>query len=188
MARSISIPTDSILTSPSDSTAQAAIREAHGLRSFYRGDEWFLPARTSTQLSNLRTVASANAEGRIVKGICVTGWTVEEENADDCHDIPCSGFPGQDRLGPSDGLCTALKTCRVCEANVRTGLRLQMAGCFGYLAVSPNSEELDDPLRTRFALGDTLSTTQANFTPHASWASQLPEGSDSFALQCVRAR
>lgn len=45
--------------------------------AFRSGDEWFLPARTCAQLADLRTVASAEGEGRIVNGICVTpAWAM----------------------------------------------------------------------------------------------------------------
>ena len=43
------------------------------------GEQWFLPARTCAQLADLRTVASAGADGRIVNGMCVTGWTTERD-------------------------------------------------------------------------------------------------------------
>ena len=65
---------------------------------FRFGDQWFLPDRTYTQLADLRTVASAEGDGRIVNGICVTGWTTERDNSGKVHDIPCSGFRIEDRM------------------------------------------------------------------------------------------
>jgi hypothetical protein len=40
--------------------------------AFRSGEQWFLPARTCTQLADLRTVAFAEGDGRVVSGICVT--------------------------------------------------------------------------------------------------------------------
>ena len=72
--------------------------------AFRSGDQWFLPARTCTQLADLRTVASAEGDGRIVNGICVTSWTTERDNSGNVHNIPCSGFRIEERLGPVGGL------------------------------------------------------------------------------------
>lgn len=52
---------------------------------FRTGDHWFLPDRTATQLGPLRTVASAEGDGRNVGGICVTSWTTEQDNAGTVH-------------------------------------------------------------------------------------------------------
>lgn len=120
-----------------------ALERPCALRS---GDGWFLPDRTYLQLSDLRTVASSQGEGRIVDGICVTSWTTEQDNSGNLHEIPCSGFRIEDRLGPVGGLDTALASCRGCEANVETGLGIDVAGCFGHLDVCPDSEELDQQL------------------------------------------
>jgi formylglycine-generating enzyme required for sulfatase activity len=113
---------------------------------FRSGDQWFLPDRTSTQLADLRTVASAEGDGRIVNGICVTSWTTERDNSGNVHQIPCSGFRIEERLGPVGGLAVALATCRACEANAKTELGIDVAGCFGHLDVWPDSEELDQQL------------------------------------------
>jgi formylglycine-generating enzyme required for sulfatase activity len=113
---------------------------------FRSGDQWFLPARTCTQLGDLRTVAAAEGEGRLVNGICVTGWTTERDNSGNVHDIPCSGFRIEERLGRVGGLAAALATCRACEANARTELAIAVAGCFGHLDIWPDSEELDRQL------------------------------------------
>jgi formylglycine-generating enzyme required for sulfatase activity len=110
------------------------------------GDQWFLPDRTYTQLADLRTVATAEGDGRVVGGICVTSWTTERDNAGKAHDIPCSGFRVEGRLGPVGGLAAALATCRACEANARTELGIDVAGCFGHLDVWPGSEDLDRQL------------------------------------------
>ncbi len=113
---------------------------------FRTGDHWFLPDRTSTQLGDLRTVASAEGDGRNVGGVCVTSWTTERDNAGNIHYIPCSGFRIEDRLGPVGELAAAQATCRGCEANARTELGIDVAGCFGHLDVWPDSEDLDRQL------------------------------------------
>ena len=114
--------------------------------AFRFGEQWFLPARTCTQLADLRTVASAEGDGRVVNGICVTSWTTERDNAGNLHNVPCSGFRIEDRLGPVGGLAAALATCRACEANARTELGIDVAGCFGHLDIWPDSEDLDRQL------------------------------------------
>ena len=114
--------------------------------AFRSGDQWFLPARTCAQLADLRTVASAEGDGRIVNGICVTSWTTERDNSGNVHNVPCSGFRIEDRLGPAGGLTAALTTCRGCEANAKTELGINVAGCFGHLDMWPDSEELDRQL------------------------------------------
>jgi hypothetical protein len=113
---------------------------------FRSGDQWFLPARTYTQLSDLRTVAAAEGEGRVVNGICVTSWTTERDNSGNVHNVPCSGFRIKERLGSIGGLAAALAACRLCEANARTELGIDVAGCFGHLDVWPDSEELEQQL------------------------------------------
>lgn len=114
--------------------------------AFRSGDGWFLPDRTYTQLVDLRIVASSEVNRRIVDGICVTSCTTERDNSGKIHEIPCSGFRIEDRLGPFGGLDAALTTCRDCEANVKTELGIDVAGCFGHLDVWPDSEELDRQL------------------------------------------
>jgi formylglycine-generating enzyme required for sulfatase activity len=113
---------------------------------FRFGDQWFLPDRTYTQLADLRTVASAEGDGRIVNGICVTGWTTERDNSGRVHEVPYSGFRIEERLGPVGGLAAALATCRACEANAKAELGIDVAGCFENLEVWPDSEELDRQL------------------------------------------
>jgi formylglycine-generating enzyme required for sulfatase activity len=113
---------------------------------FRHGDQWFLPNRTAVQLADLRTVADAQGNGRIVAGICVTSWTTEQDNAGNVHDIPHSGFRIDERLGPVGGIEKALATCRACEANARTELGFAVAGCVGHLDIWPDSEELDQHL------------------------------------------
>jgi formylglycine-generating enzyme required for sulfatase activity len=113
---------------------------------FRSGDGWFLPTRTCTQLADLRTVASAEGDGRIVNGVCVMSWTTERDNTGKVHNIPFSGFGIEDRLGSVGGLTAALMTCRACEANAKTELGIDVAGCFGHLDGCPDSEELDREL------------------------------------------
>ncbi len=79
--------------------------------AFRSVDQWFLPAQTRTRLADFRTVASAESDGRIVNGICVTSWTTERDNSGNVHDIPHSGFRIENRLGPVGGLTAALATC-----------------------------------------------------------------------------
>lgn len=114
--------------------------------AFRIGEQWFLPDRTCTQLADLRTVASAKSDGWIVNGICVTSWTTEKDNSGNIHNIPCSGFRTEERLGAVGGLAAALATCRACEANAKTELGIDVAGCFGHLDVRPDSEDLDRQL------------------------------------------
>jgi formylglycine-generating enzyme required for sulfatase activity len=91
-------------------------------------------------------VATADGVGRIVNGICVTSWTMGRDNTGNAHNVPCSGFQIEDRLRPVGGLTTALATCRACEANARTELGIDVAGCFGHLDIWPESEDLDRQL------------------------------------------
>ena len=114
--------------------------------AFRSGNQWFLPDRTCTQLADLRTVASAEGDGRNVGGICVTSRTTERDNSGNVHDIPCSGFRIEERLGPVGGLSAAQATCRDCEANAKAGLGIDVAGCFGHLDAWPDSTELDGQL------------------------------------------
>ncbi len=114
--------------------------------AFRTGDLWFLPDRTCTQLADLRTVAAAEGDGRNVGGVCVTSWTTAGDDSGNVHDIPYSGFRIEERLGPVGGLAAALATCRACEANAKTELGIDVAGCFGHLDVWPDSTELDGQL------------------------------------------
>jgi hypothetical protein len=146
--------------------------------AFRSGDQWFLPARTCAQLADLRTVAAAEGAGRIVNDICVTGWTTERDNSGMVHEIPCSGFRIEERLGPVGGLAAALETCRGCEANAKTELDIDVAGCFGHLDVWPDSEEFDRQLGTgphgfrhsvlRFSFRHGVSTPCQQSPSHAS--------------------
>ena len=113
---------------------------------FRSGDEWFLPKQTYMQLADLRTVAEAFPDRRVVDGICVTGWTTGRDHAGRCHDIPCSGFRIEDRLGKFGGLPAAVNTCAKCEANAKNKTGITVAGCYGALDVWPNSQELDEQL------------------------------------------
>jgi len=40
--------------------------------AFRSCDQWFLPSQTYRQLAELRTVTSAEGDGRNVNGLCVT--------------------------------------------------------------------------------------------------------------------
>jgi hypothetical protein len=114
--------------------------------AFRSGDQWFLPARTCSQLADLRTVASAKSDGRLADGVCVTSWTTAQDNAGNMRNIPYSGFRVEEQLKPVGGLTSALATCAACEANVKTELALDVAGCFGHLDIWPDSDELDQQL------------------------------------------
>jgi formylglycine-generating enzyme required for sulfatase activity len=113
---------------------------------FRSGDQWFLPNETYRQLADLRIVAEAIPEKRVVDGICVTGWTCERDNAGKSHEIPCSGFRVEDRLGKYGGFPAAISTCGGCEANAQSKTGISVAGCYGALDVWPDSQELDDQL------------------------------------------
>ena len=108
--------------------------------------DWFLPSNTSQQLSDLRTLARAVDDNRVVDGICVTSWTTQSDNSDGYHDIPCNGFRIEDRLGKFGGIETANSTCGNCEANADSKLKTKIAGCFGYVDAWPDSPELDEQL------------------------------------------
>jgi len=110
------------------------------------GENWHLPVETSSQLADLRTVARAANDGRIADGVCVTSWTGGHDNSGNYYDIPHDGFRVDERLAPFGGFDQANRTCGNCEANVESKLENQIAGCFGYLEVWPNSEELEDLL------------------------------------------
>jgi formylglycine-generating enzyme required for sulfatase activity len=113
---------------------------------FRSGDQWFLPGKTSLQLAALRSVASAEADRRNVNGICVTSWTTECDNSGNVHNIPHSGFRIVERLASVGGISAAQATCGACEANAQADSGLDVAGCFGYLEIWPDSEELDAQL------------------------------------------
>lgn len=113
---------------------------------FRTGEEWFLPGQTFKQLADLRTVASAESDSRNVRGICVTSWTTEQDNGGKIHEIPSSGFRIDECLGPFGGLSEVLATCLGCEANANNDLAIQAAGCFGYVDVWPDSDELNEQL------------------------------------------
>jgi len=114
--------------------------------AYRTGDQWFLPGNTSTHLAILRTVASAQSDGRNVDGICVTSWGMGEDNSKNSYRIPHSGFRIEEELGTVGGISAALATCGACEANAKTELGIDVAGCFGHLDIWPDSEELDNQL------------------------------------------
>lgn len=114
--------------------------------AFRGGDNWFLPEHTCKQLIDLRSLASAENDGRNVAGVCVTAWTVGRDDSGGIHKIPLSGFRIEDQLGGFGGLSFVLATCQECEANAQTELGIRVAGCFGYLDVRPDSKELDEQL------------------------------------------
>jgi formylglycine-generating enzyme required for sulfatase activity len=114
--------------------------------SFRSGNDWFLPDATACQLSDLRTVANAESDKRVVDGICVTSWTTDSDSSGQSCRIPSSGFPVEERLKIFGGIAHALQTCGPCEANVSTKATTAVAGCFGYLDVWPDSDDLEKML------------------------------------------
>ena len=127
-------------------TLQAVLWSLERKCIFRSGDGWFLPMSAYRQLADLRTVADAEANHRIVDGICVTGTTGGKDNSGQCHNLPYSGFRVADRIGEYGGLAGALSTCRECEANVAGSHEMKVAGCFGCLSIWPDSSELDERL------------------------------------------
>lgn len=113
---------------------------------FRSGDGWFLPMSAYRQLADLRTVADAQQNDRIVDGICVTGVTMGKDNSGQGHNLPYSGFKIADRIGEHGGLPAALSTCRHCEANADSNREIKVAGCYGHLSVWPASAEIDERL------------------------------------------
>ncbi len=111
--------------------------------SFRTGEGFYLPSKTQTQLCDIRTLARAHADDRVVDGVCVTSWTMGDDNSGAVHDIPHSGFRVAERLGKFGGVEHIQQTCGDCEANVETELDTCIAGCFGHLEVRPHSDELD---------------------------------------------
>ena len=114
--------------------------------AFRSGEDFFLPDKTNQQLSDLRILARAVNDNRVVDGICVTSWTTASDNSGGYHDIPCNGFRIEDRLGKFGGVESAKSTCGNCEANADSKLETKIAGCFGYLDVWPDSPELEEQL------------------------------------------
>lgn len=113
---------------------------------FRTGERWFLPGTTFQQLADLRTVAEAEADRRIVDGICVTGLTWGQDGSGESHDVPESGFKIADRLTSYGSFEAALAICRACEANVAGGAETKVAGCYGWLEISADSAELEEQL------------------------------------------
>src|SRR5258708_2964393 len=113
---------------------------------FRSGDGWFLPMSAYRQLVDLRTLADAQSNDRIVDGICVTGMVGGRDNSGQGHNLPHSGFRIADRIGPHGGVSAALSTCRECEANADHRLATRIAGCFGHLSIWPDSLDLDGRL------------------------------------------
>lgn len=121
---------------------------------FRTGENWYLPGETTTQLAILRTVAKA-APNKIFDGICVTGFSLDDIKFDgtgklvfdESKSVPCSGFKIIDRLATFGGLANALLVCGSCEANAKTDLTLQVAGCHGGLDVDPDSEAMESHLQ-----------------------------------------
>lgn len=113
---------------------------------FRHGDNWFHPRTAFHQLADLRTVANAQSDSRVIDGICVTGWTKGQDYSGAHHDVPSSGFKIEQRLSGYGGLSAALATCRKCEANADNELGIKVAGCYGWLKIWPDSQELDEQL------------------------------------------
>lgn len=135
---------------------------------FRTGEEWFLPGTSRQQLADLRTVADAESDRRIVEGICVTSCTWGRDGSGKEHDIPTSGFNIAEQLACYGGFDAALSTCKKCEANVDSGLNTKIAGCYGWLDVWPDSSEVDERLWKVIeerALQDRLRSAFAVTTP-----------------------
>lgn len=113
---------------------------------FRSGLDWFLPDETCKQLGDLRTISNAASENRIVDGICVTSWTLQKDNSGKSHNIPHSGFRIEERIGKFGNLNVLKEVCGSCEANVNCQVTMNVAGCFGYMDVWPDSEELNEQL------------------------------------------
>ena len=128
---------------------------------FRSGENWFLPTHTHMQLTDLRTVAEAQADNRIFDGVCVIGFTENavtfdesmfklnesgEPNWDTSRLVPTIGFRVHDRLGRFGGISNAIDVCGQCEANAEGELKASVAGCFGYLNIGPDFPELDKQL------------------------------------------
>lgn len=109
-------------------TLQAVMWSLERKCFFRSGDDWFLPMSAFRQLAGLQTVADAEANHRIVDGICVTGTITGQDNSGQCHNLPYSGFRVADRIGQYGGLAGALSTCRECEANVAGTHQIKVAG------------------------------------------------------------
>lgn len=113
---------------------------------FRSGTDWLLPSETCKQLADLRTLARAHTDDRVVDGICVTSWSTGLDNSGEYHDIPSGGFRIEDRIARFGGIEEANRTCGGCEANVDSKLDTKIAGCFGDLDIWPDSSEFDEQL------------------------------------------
>lgn len=114
--------------------------------AFRKGVNWFLPNETFKQLADLQTIARAYDDNQVVDGICVTSWTMGQDNSQKHYDIPYDGFCIEDQISKFGGMEAVHKTCRECEANADNKLNTKIAGCFGSLDVWPDSEELNEQL------------------------------------------
>ncbi len=118
---------------------------------FRTGPEWFLPDRTEVQLNVLQTVARSEAEHRIIDGVCLTSYGIEDPTIGSSlriggTEVPYTGFRVEDRLKNYGGLSEAERICGACDANIARQRSLKIAGCFGYLDLGPDSPELNKAL------------------------------------------
>lgn len=136
---------------------------------FRSGRDWSLPDETCNQLCDLRAIAKAQHDRRLVDGICVTGCSFTPWDEPDVPATPRTGFRIEDKLRPFGGLETVIATCGKCAANASTGMSVEVAGCFGSLYVpldSPileqmlwsviNQQNLEDQLRSAFEVTTPL--------------------------------
>jgi formylglycine-generating enzyme required for sulfatase activity len=114
---------------------------------FRTGEDWFLPHVTEERLFGLRVAGEAEADGRIVDGICISGQRCGEDSTGRSHLLPYSGFRIDEALARFGGLAKAAEVCGLCEANcVHPLYRSQVAGCYCSIHEYPDSEELDEAL------------------------------------------
>jgi formylglycine-generating enzyme required for sulfatase activity len=133
-----------------------------------RGEGWSLPAVTRQQLADISVYSSALAENEVLDDICVTANTYGSDSAGNTIMLPCSGFRVSLALAPFGGEAAVRAACGSCEANVRPGKELGLAGCHGFLAAWPDSEELEAELREKIhskSLEESVARLFASTTP-----------------------
>ncbi len=116
---------------------------------FRKGENWYLPQETSTQLFHLETLDRALREQRILDGICVTSWDLEfnRDGPGIKRQTPSGGFLVKDLAGDYGDLTKVQSTCEACVANASAGQGTKVAGCHGTFDVDPDSQELEALLR-----------------------------------------
>lgn len=110
-------------------------------------DDWTLPSSHDGHLWDLRNYVILDRDQLIVDGICVTRYLEKADESGEVHCVPTDGFRIEDQLEDQlkgvGGLAAARATCQGCEANVITEQGVDVAGCFGYLDLLPDSDELE---------------------------------------------